>query len=244
MDVEELRHRLAFGVGRLAQAAARLQDIDIALYQLKIRLENRALELADEGNSLDGDGQSEYGQKRVRLAQSHAIAQLARRAVLTEVLRTRRKAIPMMAAIAISRWVSSLQNIAPKPVGHRKVRLHIESGRVACRVLRSVRRGRGLQEGVSLLGSALIVAEFAHPDDYDSTAGAIEEGLKRALFSRKIHSLEQAIEACSLLLQESAHILEQIAARAEPSVDELLARSVTVEADVQAELAINLSGHL
>ena len=237
-EVEHVRSRLGFGVSRLANAATRLEDIDIALYQLKCRLEDRAQKLAEEGNAMD-DVPGSYGEKRIRLAQAHATAQLARRAVLTETLRSRRRAISVMAALAVSRWVSALRQISPEPVGHRKTRLHIESGRIACRVLRSVRRGRGLKEGVSLLGSALVVAEFVHPDDYATAEKSIEDGLHRARFSRAIHSQEQAIEACSLLLGEAAHILEQIAERAEPAVDHLLAESTRVESDVQSDLLAN-----
>ena len=241
MSSDELRDRLAFAVSRLAQAADRLQDVDFELYSLKVRLEKRALELAEEGNAVGSE--QDYSSNRLRLAQSHAIAQLARKAVLTELVRSKRKAIPMMAASAISRWIGSLRTLSARPVGSRRVRLFVESGRVACRVLRSVRRGRGLQEGVSLLGSALVVAEFVHPDDYQYVETAIDEGLKRALFSRRIHSTEQAIETCSLLLRESAHILEQIAARAEPAVDDLLERSATVEDEVQSELSESISAH-
>jgi hypothetical protein len=243
MEVAEVRRRLSFGVSRLAEAAARLQDIDACLYELKIKLEQRALELADEGNAIDDDDTRSYGEKRVRLAQSQAVAQLARKAVLTEILRSRKKAISLMAAVAVSRWISSLRNIAPEPVGHTKVRLHIESGRVACRLLRLLRRGRGLKEGVSLLGSAIVVAEFVHPDDFETASIAIKEGLHRGLFSRSIHSRDQAIEACSVLLGEAAHVLEQIAARAEPAVDALLVRSTSLEQDVQTELLSNLRAY-
>ena len=131
------------------------------------------------------------------------MAELARRAALKEVLRSP-TAVPMIAAMAVSRWLHALRGIRHGPGGERAVKLHVEAGRIACRVLRTLRRPRGLRSGVGRLTSAVVVAEFAHPDDMCWVDVEIEHGLYTSRFARSISSAEEAFSASSLLLREAA----------------------------------------
>ena len=85
--------------------------------------------------------------------------------------------------------------------------------------------------------SAVVVAEFAHPDDMCWVDVEIEHGLYTSRFARSISSAEEAFSASSLLLREAAHLLERVASVAEPSVDDLLREAASVEQDVEAALS-------
>ncbi len=230
-DACEVRDRLAFDVARLAEAAKRLQGVDEALFALKQRLEARASVLAEEAiGSADG------AMPQIRHAQAQAIAQLARRAALTEVLRST-TALPLIAAMAVGRWVGALDGLCRAAAGERAVRLHVDAGRVACRILRTLRRSQGLAKGVGRLTSAVVVAEFVHPEDAALVDVEIEHGLYEARFSPSIQGPDAALAAASATLREAAYLLERMASRAEPAVDAILDEADTVEEDVEAELS-------
>ena len=86
------------------------------------------------------------------------------------------------------------------------------------------------------LTSAVVVAEFAHPDDAEWVDVEIEHGLYHARFARRIHSADEALAAASAMLREAAYLLERVASVAEPAIDELLDEADTVEAAVEASL--------
>lgn len=233
-DAESIRTHLQFDVTRLAEAARRLQSVDERLVGLKARLEMRAMQLGRQGREPAQDEQDEV--PSLRTAQAHAIAHLARRAVLTDVLNSQ-AALPMIASMAVGRWVAALRKIAGETSrGERTVKFHVEAGRVACRILRTMRRRAALKSGVSRLVSAVVVAEFVHPDDAEWVDIEIEHGLFQARFARSISSAEQALAAASAILREAAELLERMATLGEPAVDALIDEAHDVERDVEARL--------
>lgn len=231
-DAKAIRARLAFDIERLRSSARRIEIVDAALVGLKMRLESRALTISEAAHN---PVVADRVVPRVRYAQAHAVAQLARRAALAEILQSS-SALPLVASMAVARWVMALATLAPAPRGEGAVKLHVEAGRVACRVFKTLRRGRGLRSGVGRLTSAVVVAEFLHPDDVPWAEIEIDHGLHSARFSRSIHSSEEALAAASAFLREAASILERVAERAEPAVDALLARAEVIEDEVAAGL--------
>ncbi len=232
-DAASIRARLTFDVTRLAEAAARLGAVDTQLGELRKRLEDRAWTLAREATvSSKPEAEGEFG---IRHAQAQATAQLARRAALNEVLRSR-SPVALIAAMAVSRWVQALKVLNDGPAGERRVRVHVEAGRVAYRVLARLRRRANLKTGVGRLTSAVVVAEFAHPEDRDQLDDEVERGLYEARFARKIHSADDALAAASEALREAARLLDGMAARGEQAIEGLLTEADGVERNVEAAL--------
>lgn len=236
LDAMEIRKRLGFDVDRLRVAAVRLEQVDELLGTLRWRLEARARNLATEAMAgatpiFEGDG-------RVQIwsAQAQAIAHLAARAALGEVLRSSSR-LALIAAMAVSRWVAALKLLSREETSEAAIRAHIEAGRVAHRLLSMLRPHDHLRSGTGQLTSAVVVAEFAHAANHDDVAEQIEEGLFRARAARGVRSEEEAVSAASRALRAGAELLESMADRAEPGARALLAEAENVEALVASRLA-------
>jgi hypothetical protein len=179
------------------------------------------------------------GTERVQLlyAKAHASALLARRAGLRELLSSAADGLALVSSMATSRWVASLQGLRRYPHGDALVRPHIEAGRVAYRVLRSVRRNLTHVAGLGQLTSSLVVLEFVHPKDADYVAAQLEEGLRRARHNRGSEETDEDLFGyCSAALREATLILESVADRSEPLVVDLVGEADQLEAEIEARL--------
>lgn len=235
MRPEAVRARLAFDVERLRASALRLEAVDEQLSGLKARLEARASALASEargaGPLLGGDGRAQ-----IRSAQAHATALLALRAALGEVLRSP-SPLALIVAMAVGRWVGALKELRLAPVSETTIRAHIEAGRIAHRLLVTLRPRDELRSGLGQLTSAVVVAEFVHEANLDDVDEQIDEGLHRAQTARGVRSPEDAVEIASRGLRAAARLLESMAERGEPAVFALLQEADVVEADVALRLS-------
>jgi hypothetical protein len=236
LGASQILERLCFDVDRLRDAALRLERVDEALLALRRHLEARARLLTKEATAHARPELSGSGRISIRYAQAHAVAHLARRAALGEVLK-QGSYLPLIAAMATSRWVAALRNVSAAPRGEVALRSHIEAGRVAYRVLRSLRRKRGLVPGVGQLASAAVVAQFAHALDRPYVDEQLEEGLDRAARSSSaLTDVEAALGAASLALREGACLLEELAKEAEPATEKLLEEADGLERRVELNL--------
>src|SRR5688572_3327874 len=180
MTAFDVRERLSFDVERLRAAAHRLEGVDARLRDLRKRLEARAAHLAEQAK--DGVVDDEGG-VQIRRSQAHATAHLAKRAALGEVLRSS-SPVSLIAAMAASRWVGALKNLASEKTGETTIKAHIEAGRVAHRLLGILKPKGGIRSGTGQLTSAVVVAELAHPANLVFVEEQIEEGLYRARSAR------------------------------------------------------------
>lgn len=251
MRSDDVRHHLRFDVARLRSAALRVQAVDDQLRGLRRRLEARAGVLRDEA-----DGESAYHDAPepgpvdptpLRNAQAQATAELARRAALREVLR-HSSAFSLVAAMAVSRWVQAIVSSAAGGASLERqissAKGHIDAGRLAHRMLVTLRRGRGLRSGCGQLVCAVVVAELTPPELSEFLAEEIEEGLGRALTARGVRSHADALAAASAALRQGAKLLEGMAERAEPAALDLVTRADAVEGEVERRLATaELGGH-
>ncbi|MCK6551997.1 hypothetical protein L6R52_39565, partial [Myxococcota bacterium] len=108
----EIRAQLAFDVERLRGAVARIEGVDGTLASLKAKLVARARALAVEAQRdvvHAGDGTVQ-----LRRAQAQALASLASRAALGEVLAASSR-LSLVTAMAVSRWVGALRGLSPRP---------------------------------------------------------------------------------------------------------------------------------
>lgn len=246
---EAIRHQLRFDVARLGQAAARLQGVDDGLRALKHRLEARSRVLRDEAAGVAEPLEPEPALcpvTPIRSAQAQATAELARRAALGEVLR-HAGTLPLLATMAVSRWLDALQSQLPAdaagedPERHARAQAlakgHIDAGRLAHRMLRTMRRGTGMRSGCSQLVASVVVAELAPPALGGFVAEQIEEGMERALRFRGVRAEADALRAASAALREGARLLESMADRAEAAVAQLRDQADAVEDRVAADLA-------
>jgi hypothetical protein len=231
LPAREVRARLQFDVERLRAAAHRLEDVDVALRELRARLEARAAHLADDAkaNAID-DG------VHIRRSQAHATAHLAKRAALGEVLRSS-SPVALIAAMAASRWVGALKQLSNEKKSETTIKAHIEAGRVAHRLLGVMRPKGGIRSGAGQLTSAVVVAELAHPQNLVFVEEQIEEGLDRARSARGVWNVEDAIEAASRALRTAAELLESMADRAEPAACALVQEANAVEEKIASNLA-------
>jgi hypothetical protein len=227
IDVKYVEERLGFDVERLRAAAARLSHLEEALDGFRRHLEVRARHLAR-------DASDRARSEPIRAAQAQATAHLARRAVLLEVL-SPSTALSLIAAMATRHWVSALRGIAQTPRGEAMIRGHVETGRIAYRVLLSIRRNRGLVPGVGQLASAAVVAGFAHPADRTFVDEQLEEGLFRAR-GDGLRAEDDALASASLALREAALVLELLAKDAEPKIQKLLEEADGLEHKIEREL--------
>jgi hypothetical protein len=146
-------------------------------------------------------------------------------------------ALSLIAAMATSRWVGAMRDAAQAPRGDAALKAHVEAGRVAYRVLASLRRNKGLAAGVGHLVSAVVVAEFTHGNDRPFIVEQIEEGLDRALTQTSLKTEDRVMEAASRALREGALLLERLAAEAEPATQRLLEEADGLEQKVERELS-------
>ncbi|MBI2374477.1 MAG: hypothetical protein HYV07_10830 [Deltaproteobacteria bacterium] len=159
-------------------------------------------------------------------AQAHALATLARKVALPELLADPGgESLSIIAAMATSRWLSELRR---EPKQGRALRLELEAGRIAHRVLRSIRRRRGLEPGYGRLVSAIVAYEFAHPNERPYLLGLIE--------AEAATNVDAALLAASAALREAALVLEWAATRAEPRLLLLESEAVRAEGSVKSLL--------
>lgn len=253
-----IRHHLRFDVARLRAAACRLQAVDGDLRTLRARLEARARALAAEADGepaprLDAEEPEEVGLTALRVAQAQATAELARRATLGEVLR-HADAFSLIATMAVARWIDTLVSSLP-PANrvsspHREApgtalpadlerraalaKGHIDAGRIAHRMLASLKRRAGLRSGCGQLVCAVVVAELAPADLQEYLDEQIEEGFVRALKARGVKEPADAMAAASAALREGARLLESMTARAAPAAEALLAQAAVVEERIES----------
>lgn len=233
LQAESIRSRLLFDVERLRDAAWRLARIDASLGELRRHLEARARRLSDEAmRAAPGDKSRET--PTLRYAQAQATAHLARRVALKEILSG--SSLSLIASMAVSRWVGALRGFNERVHGEGMVRAQIEAGRVAYRLLCSLRRKRGLISGVGQLTAAVVVAEFVHERDRVFVSEQMEEGLSRGRRAKGVNSDEDVLAAASLALREAAYLLERMAAQAEPALAKLLEEADDVEQNVERTL--------
>ena len=107
---------------------------------------------------------------------------------------------------------------------------------VAYRTLRALRRKSGLIR-VGQLTSAVVVAEFVHPQDLPFVEDQIEEGWYRSRRALNMKSDEDVLAGSSRALREGAYLLEKMADRAEPALARLLEEADGLEARVERDLA-------
>ncbi|MBK6684458.1 MAG: hypothetical protein IPG45_08280 [Deltaproteobacteria bacterium] len=233
-DPEALRARLSFDVQRLGVAALRLGQVDSGLLRLRQNLERRALCLSEEakhgGPELHGDGRVQLG-----YAKAQATAELARRATLAQVVGNP-GGLSLIAAMAVGRWVSALQALGNQGAPLSVIKGHIDAGRIAHRMLRTLRPKAQLLSGCGQLTAAVVVADFVHPDAAPFVAEQIEEGLYRGRNAPGVDTDEDVLAAASRALRAGAELLEQMADRAEPALGVLLQQAEGVEAEVERRL--------
>ena len=236
-EVQALRTRFRFDVARLRAAAVRVDEVD---RQLKLAREGLSLRSGHWAKlALDLRLPESEGPEPVQVlyAKAQAASLLARRAGLRDLLATAVDGLAVVSSMATSRWVSSLQGLGRYPHGEALVRPHIEAGRVAYRVLRSVRRVLEHVEGLGQFTSALVVAEFVHPRDADYVAGHLREGLRRARAHAAPNQSDEVLFGyCSDALREATFLLESVADRSEPLARALVGEADGLEAHVEAEL--------
>lgn len=236
-EVAALRARFRFDVARLRAAAVRVDEVDRQLKQAREGLRSRSGRLAKL--ALDLRYPELEGSERVQVlyAKAQAASVLARRAGLRDVLSTAVDGLALVSSMATSRWVASLQGLSRHPHGETLVRPHIEAGRVAYRVLRSVRRSLEHVEGLGQLTSTLVVAEFVHLKDDDYVAIHLLDGLKRARKNAQSHQSDEVLFGyVSEALREATNLLEAVADRSEPLTRVLVGEADELEAHVEARL--------
>ncbi len=235
LDSEQIRARMSFDVERLRAAATRIEVVDEALNRLRSGLKNRAALLSGEATErvrpeIDGDGLV-----HIRYAQAQATAELARRATLGNVL-AHSSRLSLIACMAISRWIAALRELGAAPSQKAIIKGHIDAGRLAYRCLRVLRSSAKLKSGCGQITSAVVVAEFTHPQDLSFVGREIEEGLYRGLKAQGVHQDADVVSQSSRALRLAAELLENMAAQAEPAATELQERAERVEAEVEAAL--------
>ena len=234
-SAEAIRAQLSFDVERLRNAAHRLHDLDGALVRLKADLEARAVILAGAATErfvpeLGGDGMV-----ALQHAKAQAAAALARRAKLGEIL-ARAGRLSLIASMAINHWIRALGAASRGPLPNAVVKGHIDAGRIAHRMLVTLRRGDRLRSGCGQLASAVVVAEFAHPDNLAFVHEQILEGLFRGRNARGVADDQDVVSAASRALRAGAKLLEHMARRAEPGISALTAEAERIEAEVEHRL--------
>lgn len=231
----ELRAALAFDVQRLLSASKRLQEVDEALTTLERKLEARAVRLSADATAAVDPELGGDGTVQLRYAQAQATAELARRAKLGEIL-SQVGQLSRIASMAVSRWVSALHRAHAEVLPEFVLKGHIDAGRVAHRMLVTLRRRDKLKSGCGQLASAVLVAELVHPDNLAFVEEQIIEGLFRGRNARGVRTDEEVVAAASRALRAAADLLESMATRAEPAMKALLDKAEAVEADVAETL--------
>lgn len=230
-----IRATLAFDVQRLRTAARRLDAVDSGLMALKRRLEARATNLTDEARQHVEPEMGGEGAVPLRYAQAQATAELARRAKLGEVL-TQVGRLSLIASMAVNRWVSALNKADAKVLPEFVLKGHIDAGRVAHRMLVTLRPRDKLRSGCGQLASSVLVAELVHPDNLAFVEEQIVEGLFRGRNARGLRSDEDVLSAVSRALRAGAKLLERMADKAEPAAQTLAQQAEAVESEVAERL--------
>lgn len=237
LDASSVRARLRFAVENLRRAGLRTQAVDAGLSRLRQMLEQRAGVLREAALDEDGASGLEHASLlRMRSAQAQAVVHLARRAALQDILRSEARLV-LVASMAVSRWIAALSELSSAPASERVIRSHIDAGRLAHRMLVTLRPRAGLRSGCGQLTSATVVAEFVHPENLQCVEDEIEEGLFRGhRLARSVSSESLALQASARALGEASALLGRVADRAEPALEALLLRARTVETEVAFEL--------
>lgn len=235
MTADGIRARLAFDVERLRTAAHRLEAVDRSLLQLKRALERRVEALTGEATNTSDAEIHGSGVVQIRYAQAQATAQLARRAALGEVLQHSGR-LSLVASMAVNRWVAALVDLGTAQASPTAIRAHVDAGRIAHRMLATLRPHADLRSGCGQITSAAVVAEFVHPDDRAVIDEMLEEGLFHGRKARGVRADDDVLAAASRALRTGAELLEQMATKAEPAAADLLAQADVVEAQVAAVL--------
>lgn len=234
-----VRDRLRFDVERLRQAAGQLHDLEDRLRTLRGDLEARADHLGrnatEQGAAELGGG--EWGRVALLYAQAQALADLARRTSLSEILLRRSGRLSLVACMALGRWIEALSALSDRPVSENAIRQHVRAGRLAHRTLRTLKPSSGMRRYCGLLTSSLVVAEFVHPANAPDIEGHIDSGIARAHL-RPGRSDDAILEAVSAALRTGARLVEDMVDRAEPTVRLLASSAETLESDVEDRLRV------
>jgi len=232
-----VRDRLRFDVERLRHAAGRLHDLEDQLQALRNGLEARADDLGQRAAAWGAAelGGGDRGPVSVVYAQAQALADLARRVNLSEVLLRRSGRLSLVACMALGRWIEALSALAEAPVPEATIRQHVRAGRLAHRTLRTLKPSCGMRRYCGLLTSSVVVAEFVHPANLADIEGHIESGIARAGL-RPDRSDDVILGAVSAALRTGAGLVEGMVGRAEPAVLLLSSSAETLESDVEARL--------
>jgi len=231
LSAADIRRALAFDVQRLRTAAHRLDAVDSALLTLKRKLEARAHNLTDEAAQHAEPELGGQGAVPLRYAQAQATAELARKAKLGEVL-TRVGRLSMIASMAVNRWVSALQRAHAEVLPEFVLKGHIDAGRLAHRMLVTLKPRDRLKSGCGQLASAVLVAELVHPDNLPFVEEQLIEGLYRGRNARGVASDEEVLAAASRALRAGAKLLERMADKAEPAAHDLTKEAEAIEEQV------------
>lgn len=236
-SADEIRSALAFDVQRLRSAATRLELVDAALLRLRQDLEHRTHVLTGEGTHQERPELGGDGTVAVRYAQALATAQLAKKAKLGEILgKVGVGQLALIASMAVSRWVGALHRVAHQAHPDYVLKGHIDAGRLAHRMLATLRPRDKLKSGCGQLASAVVAAELVHADNLPFVKEQIVEGLIRGRSARGIHTDADVIAAVSRALRAAASLLESMAETAEPAVRALTTQAERVEASVAEAL--------
>ncbi|MGF1509523.1 MAG: hypothetical protein ACFB9M_08480 [Myxococcota bacterium] len=231
----EVRLRLRFDIERLRTSSTRLVHVESRLWLIRDRLQSRARELTQQAmDSAFPTQRDEHPPRRqLWVAQARAAAELAHSATLQSIVRPSGR-FAFVTAMAVNRWVAALQGLSDNPVTEGVVERHVQAGRLAHRTLRTLRPRSGMRKYCGVLTSAVVVAEFVHPENREHVDAKIVAGLRRARLDPK-RSDEVILEAVSAALRMGARVAEVVADAAEPRTQELAARAESVEADVAAQ---------
>lgn len=236
MEATQIRRRLAFDVERLRAAADRLDRVEQGLTRLRKQLEARAQALSSEATDAPHIELAGDGLVQIRYAQAQATANLARRATLGEVLRQSGR-LALIASMAVNRWVWALMALGEDGVSESVVKGHIDAGRVAHRMLATLRPKDKLKSGCGQITSAVVVAEFVTAANLGFVNEQIEEGLHRGRQAFSLETDEDVLDAASRALRAGAQLLESMCAKAEPAAHRLLEAANVVESEVAEKLA-------
>lgn len=213
-----LRALVRFDVARLRRGAADIEAIDVSLDRARRLLEAR---VQDYGHTIRAGG-ADGMQAR---AKALAVAELSRRAVISDLLRGGRP-VALMTVMTVTHWACALRKLRSADEAHFdawSVGLHLDAGRVSYRVLRMMHPE--LAPGLGLLTSAVVLTEFAPDGRVHALSGPFARGWRRAarragwrttgrLDDVSQDELAVAAAHISAALRAGAGVLEWSAARA------------------------------
>ena len=232
-QVDALRQQVAFDIERLRAAAIQLESLDHGFQLLREKLESRAWFLSKAARL--AQERSERQGMQLKFAKAQALAHLAAKAAIGEVL-GRREPVAIVASMATLRWVSSLHQVSLRKVSELRLKGYFEAGRVAHKTVRTLRPGKGLRPGIGAIVSGLLVLEFACAENRSSAKRLVLEALRRC---RRKHLTGDTdmVRAVSQSLRVAADLLERMYKKAEPYRVELEQKAETLEDEVEAAFA-------